>query len=285
MVVAFRRSDPQRVTTCAVFSSPHSGAHYPDRFMAASRLGAAEIRTSEDMFVDQLFASVPQQGAPLLSSVYARAYVDLNRAADELDPALVAGVRQTGINPRVAAGLGVIPRVVSEGREIRNGKITLEAARERIEAAYWPYHQTLRGLLDEQRERFGMAVLFDCHSMPHEALAAAPLVGTRRPDVILGDRFGMACDRWIMDGAAAAFMAQGFTVARNAPFAGGHITRHYGRPSKNQHALQIEIDRALYMDEARQVKRPDFEEVRRRIGLVAADLAALVRPNAALAAE
>jgi N-formylglutamate deformylase len=271
--------------SCAVFSSPHSGASYPAAFLKASSLSPLLIRSSEDAFVDELFAAAPAAGAPLLAARVPRACIDLNRSADDLDPALIAGATRRFLNARIAAGLGVIPRVVGEGRQIMQGKLTLAEAERRIRDNWHPYHDRLRGLLAEARQMFGMAILIDCHSMPHDALAVAPSVWGRRPDVILGDRFGAACERWLTDAATDLFASAGFVVARNALFAGGYITQTYGRPGQGVQALQIEIDRALYMDEARVERLACFAEVAERVGRVAAGLAALGPQRLAVAAE
>jgi N-formylglutamate amidohydrolase len=271
--------------SCAVFSSPHSGSDYSPAFIGASLLGPLQLRSSEDAFVDELFGAAPAAGAPLLAARVPRACIDLNRAADDLDPALIAGASRRSLNARIAAGLGVIPRVVGEGRPIIEGKLSLAEAQRRI-ATYWhPYHERLRALLTEARGRFGAAILFDCHSMPHDALNGAPSVGGRRPEVILGDRFGISCERWVIEAATEAFTAAGFVVARNAPFAGGYITQSYGRPHFGVHALQIEIDRALYMDEVRIERLPCFAEVSGRIARVVTGLAALGPRGLAVAAE
>jgi len=263
---------PRERRSCAVFSSPHSGSDYAAAVMGASRLPLKQLRSSEDAFVDELFAAAPDLGAPLLAARVPRACVDLNRSPDDLDPALIAGASRRFLNPRIAAGLGVIPRVVAEGRPILEGKLTLGEAERRIARYYYPYHERLRSLLDESRARFGLGILFDCHSMPHDALTAAPSVWGRRPNLILGDRFGVACERWLIDSATDIFTAAGFVVARNAPFAGGYITQTYGRPQAGLHALQIEVDRALYMDEACVEKLPDFDEVRASLALAMAEL-------------
>ncbi|MEM9428035.1 MAG: N-formylglutamate amidohydrolase [Pseudomonadota bacterium] len=276
---------PRQLRSRAVFSSPHSGSDYPTAFLNRTVLDPLGVRSSEDAFVDELFSSAPWAGAPLLAARYPRAYVDLNRSVDELDPALISGASRQGANPRVAAGLGVIPRVVGEGRSIQVGKITMVEAEERIRHAYSPYHDALDTLLKAQRARFGSAILFDCHSMPHDALSAAPLVRGRRPDVILGDRFGASCGHWLVDAAMSAFSAEGFAVARNAPFAGGYITQHYGRPSRSIHALQIEIDRSLYMDERSVSRVPDFHLVAERITRVVDSLSAISDQAPSLAAE
>lgn len=274
---------PEAPTSCAVFSSPHSGRDYA--LMGETRLSPQALRSSEDAFVDELFAAAPSAGAPLIAARAPRAFVDLNRAPDDLDPALILGAVRRFLNPRIAAGLGVIPRVVSEGRPILEGKLSLAEAQRRIAAYYQPYHARLRTLLDGNRRRFGLAILFDCHSMPHDALSAAPRIGGRLPDLVLGDRFGASCAAWLLEAATEIFRARGFTVARNAPFAGGYITQTYGRPALGLHALQIEVDRRLYMDESRVAPGPDFAEVRARLGAAAVDLARLGRRSAPIAAE
>jgi N-formylglutamate amidohydrolase len=271
----FALSLPDERRSAAVFSSPHSGADYPPAFLEASLLGPLQIRSSEDAFVDELFAAAPLAGAPLLAARVPRACIDLNRAPDDLDPALIRGASRRFVNARIAAGLGVIPRVVGEGRPIMEGKLSLAEAEARIARCWHPYHAQLRLLLDGARARFGTAILFDCHSMPHEALSAAPNIWGRRPEVILGDRFGGSCDRWLVDAATALFAGAGFVVARNAPFAGGYITQTYGQPRAGVQALQIEIDRSLYMDEARIERLPHFAEVAARIAGVVAGLAEL----------
>jgi N-formylglutamate amidohydrolase len=252
---------PSELRSCAVFSSPHSGAEYPPDFLGRSRLSVLQMRSSEDAFVDELFGDAPGNGAPLLSARVSRAYVDLNRSPEDLDPALITGAARRYLTPRIAAGLGVIPRVVSEGRAIIDGKLTLSEARKRIDTHWFPYHARLRDLIDQSREQFGMAVLFDCHSMPQDALSSAPTIRGKRPDIVLGDRFGVSCERWVMEGAVATFREAGFAVARNTPFAGGYITQTYGRPREGLHALQIEINRSLYMDEKRIERRPDYADV------------------------
>lgn len=279
------RLPPFPATSAAIFNSPHSGADYQGSFLGRSRLAPLLLRSSEDAFVDALFAAAPDHGAPLLAARVPRAYVDLNRSADDLDPALIAGAARRAPNPRIAAGLGVIPRVVAEGRPIIEGKLSLTEAEQRINAVWRPYHARLAALVAETRTREGVALLFDCHSMPRDALAAAPMVWGRRPDIILGDRFGAACDRSVIEAAAEAFATEGFVVARNTPFAGGYITQSYGKPRLKVHALQIEIDRSLYMDERRIERLPAFPEIAARIGRVVAALARLHPRALPLAAE
>lgn len=276
--------EPATPGSPAVFSSPHSGRDYPPELLARSRLDSHALRASEDAFVDRLFAAAPAWGSPLIAAVAPRAYVDLNRGPEELDPAVVRDVRATGLNPRVAAGLGVVPRIVAEGQAIYNGKITLAEARRRIAERHTPYHERLEDLLATAAERFGLAVLFDCHSMPSDALRAAPRVRGGRAEIVLGDRFGTAASRWVMDAAVAAFEGAGFAVACNAPFAGGHITQRYGRPSQNWHAVQIEIDRSLYLDQSRIEPGPGYDAFLAALNQVIPLLTAIGRPQA-LAAE
>jgi N-formylglutamate deformylase len=281
----YRLAAPPSLGSRIVFSSPHSGRAYPQSLIARSRLDLAGLRASEDVFVDELFDAAPEHGAPLLCALAPRAWVDLNRDPMELDPVLIEGVRAAPMNQRVAAGLGVVPRVVSEGREIYEGRIPIEEAEARIASVHAPYHAMLETLLREARARFGSAVLYDCHSMPPEALRAAPRVRGRLPEIVLGDRFGASAGRGTIARTQEAFERAGFTVARNAPFAGGYITQRYGRPSESVHAVQIEINRALYLDARTFRPGPDFELIRRLIGTVVADLVSGARNLTGMAAE
>lgn len=252
---------PARRASGVVFSSPHSGRDYGAAFLAASVLDPHSIRSSEDAFVDRLFSQAPNLGAPLICARAPRAFVDLNRAVDELDPGVIAGIRAAGHNPRVSSGLGVIPRVVSNGRAIYRGKISAEEARARLRIHWDPYHARLRALIDEGLAQFGQSLLIDCHSMPHEAIQHHGRAGHPHPEVVLGDRFGVSAGGAVMEAVETAFAAQGFRVARNAPFAGAYITQAYGRPARGQHVVQVEIDRALYMDEQTIRPTPQFAEV------------------------
>lgn len=282
----FHLTMPQRRTTSVVFSSPHSGRDYPPAFLHASMLDARTIRSSEDAFIDDLYGAAPGHGAPLLAATAPRAFIDVNRAAEELDPALVEDVPRGGHNPRVSSGLGVVPRVVANGRTIYRGKISRAEAEARI-AGYWrPYHVALRGLVDSAFARFGEAILIDCHSMPHEALEQITTASAPRPDVVLGDRFGAAAAPEIVERIEAAFTRAGLRVARNAPFAGAYIVQAYGRPSRRVHAIQVEIDRALYLDERAVAPGPGFAGFRALMAGVVAELAEIGRSDALpLAAE
>lgn len=276
---------PESRTTSVVFASPHSGRDYPWSFLRTTVLDAQTIRSSEDAFVDRLFDSAPDQGAVFLKAGAPRAYVDLNRAPDELDPALIAEAPKPGSNPRVATGLGVIPRVVANGRSIYHGKLTMDEARYRIDTYWRPYHSTLNRVMRENVDRFGEAVLVDCHSMPREAVMQLTRTRAGRPDIVIGDRFGTAADAEIVDRIESIFASFGFNVARNSPFAGAYMVQQYGRPQKGRHAVQIEIDRSLYMDEARIEPNSDFGTVREAMRLIISEIAEIGRPNTALAAE
>jgi N-formylglutamate amidohydrolase len=268
-----------------VFASPHSGRQYSDGFLAQTILNAHMIRSSEDAYVDQLFGDAPQFGSPLLRALYPRAYVDLNRAADELDPALIDGAPRTPHNPRIASGLGVIPRVVAGGRAIYSGKIPLSQAQRRLELAWHPYHNALRSLLNETHRAFGQVVLLDCHSMPHEAIEMYQRHTSPKPEIVLGDRHGAAARSDVTDMIEGAFQSAGFRVARNAPFAGAYIVHSYGRPSSRRDVVQIEIDRSLYMDEARIVPLPEFAQVQQRISQAISIITAWGSNEMPLAAE
>lgn len=232
-----------------VFSSPHSGHIYPPEFLAQSRLDPLALRKSEDCFVDRLFASVARLGAPLISARFPRAYLDLNREPYELDPELIEEPLPAHANSqsiRVAGGLGTVARIVSDGEEIYRERLGLQAVLQRIDRLYFPFHTELTSLIDEARRRFGYAILIDCHSMPSTAMS--PGSGPR-PDVVIGDRFGASADQRLSQAVREAFQARGYQVQMNRPYAGGFITEHHGRPAASVHAVQLEINRGLYMHE------------------------------------
>ena len=283
---AYHLTHPERRTTSVVFASPHSGRDYPWTFLRRTTLNEHSVRSSEDAFVDQLFDCAPRAGAPFIRAGAPRAYVDLNRSADELDPALIEGVSRQGHNPRVASGLGVIPRVVANGQAIYSGKLSMVEARHRIDTYWRPYHTALQGQLDQAHLMFGEAILVDCHSMPHEAMDAVARRGVRRPEIVLGDRFGAAADGAVVDRIEEVFTRAGLVVTRNTPFAGAYITQAYGRPTRGRHAVQIEIDRALYMNERLIRPNGNFEAFRRLMREVVREIADIGRSDAVpLAAE
>lgn len=276
---------PEHRDTAVVFASPHSGRDYPWEFIRDSQLDEKTIRSSEDAFVDQLYDTAPDLGAPLLSAVVPRAYVDLNRSADELDPALIYGVRQTGHNPRISSGLGVIPRVVGNGREIRLGKIGMFEAKQRLDTFYHPYHEKLCELMTQAREEFSFALLIDCHSMPRDAVETTSYAYAKKPDIVLGDRFGAACAPELIEAVEAAFTDAGLQVSRNLPFAGAYVVKNYGNPQKGHHAIQVEIDRSLYMDEAKLAPSADFNNFKNVLRGVVARLTEVGRNKLQLAAQ
>jgi len=259
---------PGRQTVPFVFASPHSGSFYPHSFVARSRLSATALRRSEDAFVDELFAGAVALGAPLISARFPRAFVDVNRAPDEIDPAMFDGhlsVAYDAPSSRVSAGLGVIPRIVRDGAEIYRSRLGAHEAAERLQYLYHPYHAALGGLVEETLALFGRAVVIDCHSMPSAAAV---------PDIVLGDRYGAASTPALTRHAEICFQLQGFHVVRNTPYAGGYTTLLHGRRDRDIHALQIEINRTLYLDEEQIVRANRFEDVRARLtpaltGLVA----------------
>jgi N-formylglutamate amidohydrolase len=265
---------PAQWVVPAVFNSPHSGSLLPQSFLNQSRLSAEALRQSEDCFVDELFMTCQGAGAPLLHSLVSRAYIDLNREPYELDARMfmenLPGHMNPG-SPRVASGLGTIPRLVAEGEEIYRGRIHLSDALERIETIYRPYHRTLTALLNECYNATGFALLVDCHSMPSSAVKAG---NTRSADIVLGDRFGAACSTEISQVMEELLSDAGFKVVRNRPYAGGFITETHGTPRHNRHALQIEINRALYMDETKLEKKTEFGEVQTLLAKIISDLLA-----------
>ena len=248
---AYRLEMPETRSGPVIVASPHSGRHYPWGFSRSTVLDERTIRSSEDAFVDMLVAGAPALGVPLLAAEYPRAYIDLNRSCDELDPAVIADLERVPANPRVSSGLGVIPRVVANGRLIYRGKLRRQEAEDRIEHVWRPYHACLDRLMRTTQAEFGTAILLDFHSMPGDALdAVARPAGAPRPDVVIGDRFGASASGDVVDMLEAAFHGTGLVVSRNTPFAGAYIAQHYGRPSRDRHAIQVEIDRGIYMNEA-----------------------------------
>lgn len=263
--------EPLHRTAPLIFSSPHSGRRYPAELLANARIGLISLRRSEDAYVDELFAGAAAHGGAVLSAVIARAYVDLNRDPGELDPEMFEErPPQTphSTSARVQAGLGAIPRVSGDGQSIYRRKLSLHEAERRIAAVHRPYHALLANLIAETKAQFGCAVLVDCHSMPSSAR------GAHAPDVVLGDRFGASCHPSVTALAEATLRRLGYRVARNAPFAGGHTTQTYGRPAQRVHALQVEINRALYVDERTLERTNGYVRVRADMTRLAEALAA-----------
>jgi N-formylglutamate amidohydrolase len=285
--------EPAVLASPLVFSSPHSGDAYPRRFLDRARLSAATLRRTEDAFVDALFSGVQSLGAPLIRARFPRAYLDLNREPYELDPRMFEGRLPFPANTRslrVAGGLGTIPRVAGQAQEIYAARLPVEEAIGRIEKLYKPYHARLAELLARAQRNFGVAVLVDCHSMPsgaiHSGAASAGLIpvsprvasggaeAKRKLDFVIGDRHGTSCASVLVEVVESELSRCGYFVQRNKPYAGGFITEHYGVPASHCHAMQIEVSRALYMDEQNVTKGERFAEVSAALTKVAAELAA-----------
>lgn len=276
----FRISRPPRQVLPVVMASPHSGRDYPESFVARSRLDARALRRSEDCFVDEIFRPAVDLGVPLLEALFPRAYLDPNREPFEFDPGMFEGALPSYVNsrsPRVAAGLGTIPRIVASGEEIYRQRLRFAEAVERVDRCYYPYHAALRALIDQTRAAFGFCILVDCHSMPSidlppEAAASGAM------DMVLGDCFGSACDAVLTRVAEETLTDLGYVVGRNAPYAGGYTTRHYGRPGDGVHALQIELNRSLYMDEVALARRPYLDTLAGHMCQLVSRLAAVPAP-------
>ncbi|MFM2130084.1 MAG: hypothetical protein RL477_1630 [Pseudomonadota bacterium] len=267
---------PARQSLPVVFASPHSGDRYPQSFIAASRLDFANLRKSEDSFIDEIFGAAPRFGAPLLKALYPRAYIDPNREPFELDPEMFADPLPSYVNthsPRISAGLGTIARVVANGAEIYRDKLSFAEAAARINALYRPYHRALQELIEATRNAFGWCLLIDCHSMPSVGGPMDADTGKTRVDFVLGDCFGASCDAAISDHVERELAKGGHTVTRNVPYSGGYTTVHYGRPRADVHVLQIEINRALYMDEDRYERLPGLNALTAHIESLMATLA------------
>ena len=238
-----------------VVSSPHSGRNYPQKFVDASDLTPLRLRSSEDSFVDEIFDSAPTLGAPFIKALFPRAFLDVNRQPFELDPSMFSDILPNFVttqNSRISAGLGTIARVVSNGEKIYRDKLTFIEAETRINNFYWPYHQTLKTLIDDTKNEFGYCILLDCHSMPsgtNRYKNSCRSSNGRLGDIVLGDCYGTSCHKDIINSAIDILSGYGFSVRRNIPYAGGFITRNYGKPKEGVHAIQIELNRSLYMDE------------------------------------
>lgn len=271
---------PPALSSPVIFASPHSGRDYPQELLRISKLDRHALRQSEDSYVDLLFDDAPVYGAPLLRALFPRAFVDVNRARNELDPRMFAdnlSKEADSRSSRVIAGLGVIPRIVADGHDIYDRKLYFIEARRRLAACYDPYHQALSRLIDDARNQFGCAIVIDCHSMP--SAGGAPLRdGEPRIDIVLGDRFGSSCAPSVTHLAEEALCARAYEVTRNAPYAGGFVAASYGQPKHGVHILQIEINRALYLDERRIARTKGFDALKR-------DMTGLIEQLARLRAD
>ncbi|MCX8101861.1 MAG: N-formylglutamate amidohydrolase [Geminicoccaceae bacterium] len=265
-----------------VISSPHSGTLYPDGLAALLRIGGEELRALDDGPLDRLAAVAAATGASALCARYARAYVDLTRAPDELDPELVDGPLPARVaSVRVKAGLGVIPSRLGN-RPIWRRPLDPSEVAERLEAGWYPYHARLAELLAERRRLFGTVLLLDLHSMPTEVT----LVRGRRPlDVAIGDCHGRACEVELVRAVETTLAAAGLACARNTPYAGGYITERWGRPAEGLCALQLEFRRSLFMDEATGAPTAGLAALAALVETLVARVAAILAPPVLRAAE
>ncbi|WP_159996588.1 N-formylglutamate amidohydrolase [Roseomonas sp. 18066] len=262
---------PSRQRAPLVFASPHSGRDYPAEFLAESRLDALAVRRSEDSFVEELFAAAPELGLPLLAATFPRVYCDANREPWELDPNMFDGPLPAWVNsasPRVGAGLGTIARVVASGQPVYRRRLAFAEAEARVQRCWQPYHAALAELIAETRAAFGCCLVIDCHSMP-----AHPGQPANAPDMVLGDAHGTACATRAVRRVEEQLWGMGYRVRRNDPYAGGYVTRHYGRPREAVHVLQIEMARSLYMDEAAIERLPAMARLQQDLTSMTAALA------------
>ena len=244
-----------------IFNSPHSGSAYPHDFLNASRIDLPTLRRSEDSFMDELIGDLGARGFAVVRVHFPRSYVDVNREPYELDPRMFAGRLPSFANTRsmrVAGGLGTIPRVVGDGQEIYRERLAVDDALSRIETLYKPYHRALRRLINRVHQSFGTVVVVDCHSMPSIGVSRDE---PRRPDLVIGDRYGTSCSPLLPDRVEETMNRLGYSVGRNKPYAGGFITEHYGNPASGLHVIQLELNRAVYMDERRREKGARFAQV------------------------
>jgi len=257
----FEIVEPAQWRAPIIFNSPHSGSVYPDEFLQASRIDLPALRRSEDSFMDELIGGLSERGFPVVRVNFPRSYVDVNREPYELDPRMFSGRLPSFANTRsmrVAGGLGTIPRVVGDGQEIYRERLAVDDALARIEAFYKPYHRALRRLINKAHQAFGTVIVVDCHSMPSIGVSRDE---PRRPDLVIGDRYGTSCAALLPDMVEDTMKQLGYSVGRNKPYAGGFITEHYGNPASGLHAIQLELNRAIYMDERRRERGARFDGV------------------------
>ena len=276
--------EPSTLTSGVVFALPHSGQDYGVSFLNQSILDEISIRSSEDAFLDRLIDGIEKYGAPKIIANAPRAFIDLNRSTDELDPALISGIKNNIRSPRISSGLGVIPRVVSHGKEIYRGKLSLEQAQARIEYYWKPYHKDLANLLKRAQSIYGQSLLIDIHSMPHEAVSTQSSF-IREPEIVVGDRFGMSSDPEFTNLIVSILKHHGFRVAKNTPFAGAFITKHHGKIKERTHAIQLEIDRSLYMNEEQISPNPGFGKLKSRLFPALIQISSLICKSDKIAAE
>ena len=249
-----------------VLSSPHSGTFYPERLFRMTDLKLSDFQQYEDAALDKLFSFAPAMGIPLLSAVYGRAWVDLNRHPLELDPSMFSDMLPpqavTG-SDRVRYGYGVIARQLNPDKLIYKDKLRFSKEQERLTDIHFPYHSALKGLLEKNLEVYGKSVLLDLHSMP--MLPAGCLVKGKMPDFVLGTAHGTSCSREIADLAANILQEMGFFVTLDLPYSGAYTTLNYGRPQIHSHTMQIEIGRHLYWNAEAYEPSENFNNLWRKL--------------------
>src|SRR5215813_9436675 len=265
----FEIVEPAEWRAPIIFNSPHSGSSYPNEFLTASRIDLPTLRRSEDSFMDELIGDLGDRGFAVIRVHFPRSYVDVNREPYELDPRMFSGRLPSFANTRsmrVAGGLGTIPRVVGDGQEIYRERLSVDDALTRIETLYKPYHRALRRLINRVHQTFGTVVVVDCHSMPSIGVSRDE---PRRPDMVIGDRYGTSCAPLLPDVVEDTMTGLGYSVGRNKPYAGGFITEHYGNPASGLHAIQLELNRAIYMDERSRERSERFARVAEDLAVLA----------------
>jgi N-formylglutamate amidohydrolase len=267
--------NPRIGSSPIIFNSPHSGRQYSRSFLSQSVLSFDKLRLSEDFYVDTLLEPAVDYGSILLQACFPRSFVDVNRSATELDQKLISNFKENLINPRTLAGLGVIPRVVGSGIEIYRAKISLNEVESRLKSCYFPYHQKLKEVISHSIASFGFAILFDFHSMPHSCINNSRNKRSLPPQVVLGDCFGTSCDSILGEKVFNIFSTAGFRVAMNNPFSGGFITKNYGMPKANVQAIQIEIDRSLYMNETDYTLHSGYSDLQKKLQTVIFELSSI----------
>ena len=253
-----RRRDPEGAEAPLVFDSPHSGSHYPDDFRFRCSLDV--LRTAEDTYVDELYEAAPEFGATLIGAVFPRSYLDPNRAADDLDTALIEGAWPIDLKPshRTRSGLGLVRRVARTGTPIYDRKLSVAEILARIQRYHTPYHQVLEDACSRVHRKFGAIWHINCHSMPSQRSGKK---GGHCADFVLGDRDGTTCEPELTDFVARTLRGLGYTVRINEVYKGVEIVKRQGRPLEGRHSLQIEVDRSLYIDQKTLEKTSNFAQL------------------------
>ena len=269
------RRDPEGAPVPLVFDSPHSGSHYPQDFRFSCALET--LLRAEDAYVDELYAAAPAHGATMIGALFPRSYLDANRAVDDIDEALIDGVWPSPLRPShsTRAGLGLIRRVARPSLPIYERKLAAAEILARIERCHTPYHRVLDEACSRLHHEFGVVWHVNCHSMPSKRSARD--IG-RPADFVLGDRDGTTCAREFTDFVARVLRGRGYDVRINEIYKGVEIVKRHGRPAARRHSLQIEVDRALYMDQKTLEKNHGFAQLK-------ADITALIAALGEFAAD